>query len=461
MAKQYTPYPYQSYCYERILNTPYIALWLDMGLGKTVITLTAINALKYDRLEPIKALVIAPKKVAEATWQEEAKQWEHLKHLKFSTVLGNVRERKAALAADADIYVINRDNVKWLVGVCEKWPFNCVVLDEASSFKDHSTQRFKALKSVRPEIDRLIELTGTPAPHSALDLWAQVYLLDQGERLGRFYSRYRSEFFNPDKRSTTQIFTWKEKPGALEKIQEKLTDICISMKSEDYINLPDLIEDIVPVALSEHVQAAYSDFERSAVLSLGDEEVTALNAASLLNKLLQFSNGAVYDGDHEAHAVHTEKLDALRELVERLNGEHVLLFYAFQHDKERIEAALSDLKLNIRFYKGADDAADWNSGKIDVLIAHPASCAYGLNLQFGGSHVIWFGLTWSLELYQQANKRLHRNGQTKPVFVHILAANDTADGLVIASLKHKDDAQEALLTALKAHITEVRKINGI
>lgn len=458
MAKSYMPYPYQEYCYKRILDTPYIALWLDMGLGKTVITLSAINTLKFDRLEPIKPLVIAPKKVAEATWQQEAASWEHLQHLTFSTIMGDVRTRKAAIAADADIYIINRDNVSWLVSVCDPWPFNVVIIDEASSFKDNKTKRFKSLRSVRGSVDRLIELTGTPAPHSMIDLWAQVFLLDRGERLGKYVTHYRARYFEPDKRSATQIFSWRPRKGSVEQIREKLSDICISMKSSDYITLPDLIEDIIPVKLTESTYREYKRLEKEAVLTLeDDEEITALNAAALMNKLLQVANGAVYDGTHTAHEVHGDKVEALKELIERLHGEHVLLFYSFQHDKARIQDALSDLKLNIRFYQDAADADAWNRGEIDVLIAHPASCAYGLNLQFGGSHVVWFGLTWSLELYQQANKRLHRNGQQKPVFIHILAVQGTADEDVIASLRTKDNTQETILRALKARVESIKQ----
>lgn len=440
-----------------IVEKPAVALWLDMGLGKTSITLSAINELKYNRFALCRVLVIAPKKVAEATWQEEAKKWDHTKHLKFSTVLGSQSRRVQAVNSAADIYVINRDNVSWLVDYYRNdWPFDMVVIDEASSFKSNKAQRWKALKSIRGHIRRIVELTGTPAPHSLLDLWPQVYLLDQGQRLGKTIGGFRERYFNPDKRNAVQIFTYKPKDGAEESVKSLLSDICISMKSEDYLDLPPQIDDAIPVALTGTAQKAYDKLEKEALLQVDDQTIDAGSAGVLTNKLLQLSNGAVYDDQHRVVKIHDCKIEAFMELIEALDGQHALVFYNFQHDRSRILEALKKSRLQVKVFNGPQDERDWNAGKIDILLAHPASCAYGLNLQQGGHHIIWFGLNWSLELYQQANKRLHRQGQTEPVIVHQLITQGSVDEDVIASLQAKANTQETLLQALKARIRKVK-----
>lgn len=459
----YVPSPYQAYCTERLMRMPFVALHLEMGLGKTVIVLTALEELKYKRWAVNRCLVIAPKKVAEATWSKEAEKWSHLAHLRISTVLGSEDERIAALQENADIYVINRDNVVWLVSYYSKrehfqWPFDCAVLDESTSFKNYKAKRWRALKAVRPQIRRMIELTGTPAPHGLMDLWAQIYLLDGGERLGRTISTYRDIYFLPDKRNGMMIYSYRLKPGAAEAITAAISDICITMRAEDYLTLPDMITDVIPVKLDKDAQNAYDRLEKTALLQAAEDELVSAGTAGVLTgKLLQLCNGAVYDENGRVVHVHDCKLDAFREVIEQLNGEHVLVFYQFQHDRARLLECLKDLKLNARVYKGAQDADDWNAGKIDVLMAHPASCAYGLNLQHGGHHIVWFGLTWNLEEYQQANKRLHRRGQEMPVVVHVLAVDGGVDQDVLRSLNSKGRVQDALLDALKVRLAHVQK----
>lgn len=466
---KYIPHSYQQYCEDKIMELPFIGLFLDMGLGKTVITLTAIYKLKYHRFVLNRALVIAPKKVAEATWSKEAGKWDHLCGLRVSVVLGSAAQREAALARAADVYVINRDNVKWLVDYYSDpkhrervWPFDCVVLDESSSFKNHKAIRFKSLKMVRPRIKRLIELTGTPTPHGLTDLWAQIFLLDGGARLGRTISTYRDIFFVPDKRNAMSVWSYKPKDGAPQRIYELISDICISMKAEDYLTLPDCIMEEIPVVLDSKAKAAYDRLERDMLLEVDPETwITAGSAGVLTNKLLQLCDGAVYDEEGQATVLHDCKIEAFMETVEQLNGQHALVFYNFQHDRERLLAALGKRKeLHVRVYEGAQDEADWNDGKIDILLAHPASCAYGLNLQRGGYHVIWFGLTWSLELYQQANKRLHRQGQDHPVIIHHLVVQGGVDEDVMRSLSGKEKEQEGLLRALKVRLEKARKGSG-
>lgn len=452
------PHNYQQYSIDRILDTPAIGLFLDMGLGKTAITLTALYQLKYYRAQMKKALVIAPKKVAESTWSKEQSKWDHLKALRVSVVLGTERQRLNALETPADVYVINRENTQWLVQMYgHEWPFDVVVLDESSSFKNHQAKRFRALKMVRPKIQRIIELTGTPSPHGLTDLWAQLYLLDGGARLGRTISTYREIFFVPDKRNRTTIFSYAPKDGAADAIYRLISDICISMKSEDYLQLPDLIYDDIPVKLDDKAQRAYDSMERDMLLEVDDETVTATTAATLTGKLLQLCNGAVYSEDGEVIPVHDCKIEAFMETVEQLNGQHAIVYYYFQHDRDRILHALRNSHLRVRVYKDSRDETDWNEGRIDLLLAQPASCGYGLNLQYGGHHVIWFGLTWSLEEYQQANKRLHRQGQPQPVIVHRLITQKGTDEDVVRSLESKDDAQESLLTALKARIDKAKE----
>lgn len=457
MGKDYQPHGYQIYSTQRMIDTPYLGAFLDMGLGKTVVTLTALHSLKYERWCIRKALVIAPKKVAETTWTTEAAKWNHLKNLRVVTVLGSARQRLAALAQTADVYVINRENTQWLVGhYGYDWPFDAVVLDESSSFKNHRAQRFKALKAVRSKIARLIELTGTPRPKGLMDLWAQIYLLDGGRRLGRTISVYRDMYFTPGRRNRTTIFDYDPKPGAEQAIYTAISDICISMKSEDYLELPELIIDDIPVMLDDKAQKAYTSMERDMLLTVDGDTVTATSAAALTGKLLQLCNGAVYDEDGAVIPVHDCKLEAFMETVEQLNGQHAIVYYHFQHDKDRLLAALAKTDLRVRVYKDAREERDWNAGKIDLLLAQPASCGYGLNLQEGGHHVIWFGLTWNLEEYQQANKRCHRQGQPYPVVVHRLMVQGGTDEDVIRSLEVKDSGQESLLAALKVRIDKAK-----
>ena len=454
----YEPYPYQQYCAARIVADAAVGLFLDMGLGKTVITLDAINTLRYDRWAVQRVLIIAPKKVAEGTWTKEAQKWEHLRHLRISAVLGSQQKRLRALATPADIYVINRDNVAWLVDYFKNaWPFDMVVLDESSSFKNSQSKRFKALKLVRSRINRLVELTGTPASNGLIDLWAQIYLLDGGARLGRTLGQYRERFFDPDKRSRTQIFSYTPKDGSMEYIQQAIGDICVSMKAEDYLNLPDRMFDDVPVVLDDKARKAYRQLERDLLLELDEGQITAASAGVLTGKLLQLCNGAVYDSEKRPLAIHNCKVEAFLEVLEQLNGQHCLVFYNFQHDRDRLLAALEPLGLRVRVYQSAADEDAWNAGEVDVLLAHPASCAYGLNLQNGGHHIVWFGLTWSLEQYEQANKRLHRQGQRHPVIVHHLVVQGGLDEDVIESLRAKGDTQEALMDALKARIKKARE----
>lgn len=404
-----------------------------------------------------KTLVIAPKKVAEDTWQNEAAKWDHLKDMQIVSVLGTAAQRTAALHTDSDIYVINRENVQWLVEYFGRdWPFDTVVIDESSSFKNPQAKRFKALKKVRCRINRLIELTGTPNPHGLLDLWSQVYLLDGGARLGRTISVYRDIYFVPDKRNKTTIFSYAPREGADVAIQNAISDICISMKADDYLTLPEMVYQDIPVLLDPAAQMNYRQLEREALLEIDTDIITAANAAALSGKLLQLCNGAVYDEDHNVVQVHDCKIEAFMETVERLNGQHALVCYYFNHDRDRLLTALAKTKLRVRVYSGVQDKDDWNAGNIDLLLVHPASCGYGLNLQQGGHHVIWFGLTWNLEEYQQTNKRLHRQGQTYPVIVHHLVVKGGRDEDVIKSLSDKNDVQESLLQSLKVRIEQVK-----
>ncbi len=457
---EFIPHEYQRHCLRRIIDTKKIGLYIDMGLGKTVTTLTAIKELKYERLQVRKILVIAPKKVAESTWSKEKDKWDHTKMLRVSKVLGSTAKRIQALNTPADLYIINRENVVWLVDYYRNaWPFDMVVIDESSSFKNHKSKRFKALASISGKITRLVELTGTPSPNGLEDLWAQVYLLDGGERLEKRYTQFRERYFNPGDRGQNIIYNYKPKIGSEQAILDKISDICISMKSEDYLQLPDLIEDVIHVELDPKARKAYNDLERQMVLALPEEEdeISVTSAAALSNKLLQLANGAVYDEGHSVHSVHDCKIEAFMELVESLNGKPALVFYNFQHDKDRIKAALEKTGLRVRELKTPQDENDWNAGQIDILLAHPASCAYGLNLQQGGNHVIWFGLTWNYELYSQANKRLHRQGQTEKVIIHHLVCSGTRDEDVMEAISRKDDVQNWVMESLKARIRKIKE----
>lgn len=444
---QYKPHRYQEFAKEHIIRHAVAALFLDMGLGKTVITLTAIKELMYERFEIQKVLVIAPLRVARDTWPAEIRKWDHLVGLTYAVAVGTQAERLAALRSKADIHIINRENVTWLVEESGlPFDYDMVVIDELSSFKSYRAKRFKNLLSVRRTVKRIVGLTGTPSSNGLLDLWAQFRLLDLGERLGRYISRYRERYFLPDKRNAQVVFTYKLKPGAEEQIYHAISDITISMKAEDYLDLPPCIHNVVKVALSEREREVYERFRKEMVISLGGEEIDAMNAAALSNKLLQMANGAVYDADHGSHHIHDRKLDALEDLIEAANGRPVMVCYWFRHDLERIRGRFP----MVRELKTAKDIEDWNAGKIPVALVHPASAGHGLNLQYGGCTLVWYGLTWSLELYQQTNKRLHRQGQRDTVVIHHIVADGTIDELVLAALHRKDKTQAALIAAVKA-----------
>ena len=458
---KFTPHSYQSYAIERIIQDSSLGLFLDMGLGKTVITLTAINDLKYNRFQVSRCLVVAPKKVAEATWSLEAAKWDHLEHLKIVPVLGTAKKRVQALESPGDIWAINRENIPWLVDYYRnEWPFDMVILDESSSFKNPQSKRFKAIKLVMPLIRRLVLLTGTPAPNGLEDLWAQIFLLDGGIRLGRTITSYREAFLTQDYARPGQMYrTFTPQEDADERIKAAIADICVSMKSEDYLELPDYVENIVPVVLDNKAKKAYDKLEKEMLLEVDSQLVTAQSAAVLNGKLLQLCSGAVYDSAGEVVHVHDCKLDAFLETIEQLNGEHALVFYWFKHEQERLVEVLSKSGLTIRVYQGAEDERAWNAGEVDILLAHPVSCGYGLNLQQGGHHAIWFGYpNWALEIYQQANKRLHRQGQKHPVICHHLVVQGGMDEDVITALHDKGDAQESLMQSLKDRI---ERANGV
>lgn len=455
----FKPHAYQEHCINKIIQIKKIGLFLDMGLGKTVTTLTAIKELKYNRFAVRKILVIAPKKVAEGTWTKEKDKWDHTRMMRVSPVLGSTAKRIRALNTPADLYIINRENVVWLVDYYRNsWPFDMVVVDESSSFKSHKAKRFKALASVCSHIDRMVELTGTPSPNGLDDLWSQVFLLDGGERLGRRYTQFREVYFDPGDRGKNVIYNYKAKPGSEDNILNRISDICISMKAEDYLQLPEVTYHQIPVVLDDKAEKAYKELERKMVLELPDEEeISVTSAAALSNKLLQLGNGAIYDEDRNVHEIHNCKIEAFMELVESLQGKPVLVFYNFQHDKARILKALEKSKLRVRELKTVQDQDDWNGGKVDILLAHPASAAYGLNLQQGGNHVIWFGLTWNYEHYTQANKRLHRQGQKERVIIHHLVCTGTRDEEVMQALEQKDDVQNWVMQSLKARIRKIKE----
>ena len=457
---KFIPHDYQRYCIERIISDSRLGLFLDMGLGKTVITLTAVNELIYNRFEVGKVLVIAPKKVAETTWTNEANKWEHLHNLRVSRVIGTLTQRVRALNSPADVYVINRENVPWLVEYDRNsWRFDMVVIDELSSFKSSKAQRFKSLCYVRPHIKRIVGLTGTPASNGLTDLWAQIYLLDEGERLGKKITHFRTRYCDCNTHGG-HFSTYAMKPGADEAIKVAISDLCISMKAEDYLELPECVVVDTPIYLDKKTQSQYEEFERDMLLQIDENTLDAGTAAVLSGKLMQFANGAVYDENKNVVQIHDGKLDTLSELVEGLNGQHALIFYNFRHDLERILKRFEKSPLVIRELKTSQDETDWNAGKIDLLLAHPASAGYGLNLQQGGHHAIWFGLNWSLELYEQANKRLHRQGQKERVIIHRLITQNTRDVDVAAALAGKQDVQNALLEALRVRIREIRRTDN-
>ena len=449
---KYEPHEYQSYATEFILSHPISAVFLEMGLGKSVITLSAIFDLCLDSFLVCKVLVIAPLRVARDTWSAEINKWDHLKGLSYSVAVGTEKERIDALKKQSTLYIINRENVDWLVhksGI--PFHFDMVVIDELSSFKSYGAKRFKSLLKVRPSIKRIVGLTGTPSSNGLMDLWAEFRILDLGQRLGRYISHYRNTYFKPDKRNTQIVFSYKPLPGAEEEIYKQISDITISMKSTDYLKMPEYVSNEVFVTLSEKEWKVYSDFKEDMVANLGDEEIDAVNAAVLSGKLLQMANGAVYDSENKAHVIHDKKLDALEDLIEGAIGKPVLVAYWYKHDLERIKDRFS-----VRQIQSSKDIEDWNDGKIPIAVIHPASAGHGLNLQSGGSTLIWFGLTWSLELYQQTNARLYRQGQKNTVIVHHIITKNTIDEDVILALTKKEKTQDAFIDAVKANLEVMR-----
>ena len=447
---KYDPHEYQTYATEYILQHPIAAILLSMGLGKSVITLTAIFDLTLDSFQIRKVLVIAPLRVALYTWPAEIEKWDHLHGLKFAVAVGSEQERKIALMQKAQIYLINRENVEWLVSKSGlPFDYDMVVIDELSSFKSHQAKRFKSLMKVRPGVKRIVGLTGTPSSNGLMDLWSQYRLLDMGQRLGRFIGNFRTSFFEPDKRNAQMIFSYKPKPGAEDEIYRRVSDITISMKGSDYLKLPDLVMNEVQVQMSISEKQNYQTLKEDMVLSLKGNEIDAVNAAALSGKLLQMANGAVYDENHEVAHLHDRKLDALEDLIESSNGQPVLIAYWYKHDLDRIVARFPAERLDT-----ADSIRRWNACEVPIAAIHPASAGHGLNLQTGGSCLIWFGLTWSLELYQQTNARLWRQGQKDTVVIHHIITKDTIDEQVMIALKRKDKVQAALIDAVKANLEE-------
>ena len=449
---EFHPHHYQSYAIDYIESHPIAALLLDMGLGKTVITLTAIQNLLFDYFTVKKVLVIAPLRVARSTWPDEIKKWSHLKELTYSVVLGSSKERVAALRKQADIYIINRENVTWLVEKSgQSFDFDMVVIDELSSFKSHQSKRFKSLKAVRPFVKRIVGLTGTPSSNGLMDLWAQFRLLDNGKRLGRFISHYRDLYFTPDKRNGMVVYSYKPRSEAKELIYQQIEGITVSMKATDYLDMPELLTHKVKVKLSDKEKKVYEQLKQEMVVEVKDKAIDAINAASLSNKLLQMASGAVYDEDGQAITIHERKLDALEDLIESANGKPLLIAYWFKHDLIRIKE-----RFDVRELKTSQDFKDWNNQKIPVALIHPASAGHGLNLQAGGATLVWFSLTWSLELYQQTNARLYRQGQQETVQIYHLVTEGTLDEDVLKALERKDKSQDSLLEAVKAELEECR-----
>lgn len=451
---KYRPHEYQQYAIEYIETHPVSAVLLDMGLGKTSITLTALHDLLFDRFEAHKVLIIAPLRVARNTWPAELQKWDHLQDLTVSVVVGNAEKRKAALAKQADLYVINREMVLWLVEQSGyNFDFDTVVIDELSSFKNHQSKRFKALMKVRPKAKRIIALTGTPSNNGLMDLWAEFRLLDMGERLGRYITQYRTQYFMPDKRNAQIIFSYKPLPGAEQQIYDKISDITISMKAADFLPMPERIESEYPVYLSEEERKKYDAMKQELVLQLPGEEITAANAASLSGKLSQLANGAIYTEEKDVITVHDRKLDALEDIIEAAASKPILVAYWFQHDLQRITKRLEALKVSYARISSPGSIEMWNRGEFAVGLIHPASAGHGLNLQEGGSTLVWFGLTWSLELYQQTNARLWRQGQkSNTVVIQHIVAKDTVDERILKALTEKNNTQEALIAAVKAEL---------
>lgn len=456
MLNQTHLHNYQLGIIDHIVTNSHSAAFAEMGTGKTVSTLTAINRLIYEELEVNKVLIIAPKRVAQTVWSDEIANWEHLQGLTFSKIIGTEKQRKAALAVKADIYLVSRDNVSWLCGQFggSMLPFDMLVIDESSSFKNHASLRFKALKMVQPSFSRVVLLTGTPAPNSLIDLWPQIWLLDRGQRLGKTITFYRDNYF----RRNYNGFGYAPQEDSQERIHNKIKDLCISLKTVDYLELPERIDTFIKVELPADIKKKYDDFERDKILEMFAEdgaEITAMNAAALSNKLLQFAGGAVYDEEKEVHEIHDCKLEATEEFIEAANGKPVLIWYSYKHELERLLVKLKKHK-PVKLEK-EQHIRDWNAGKIQVMLAHPASASHGLNLQEGHTSMLWFSLTWSLELYQQANARLHRGGRKYPVLIGHLIAEGTQDEAVKMALERKELTQEALMAAVKAKIERYKK----
>ncbi len=453
MSQVYKPHHYQDFGFNHIMQNYFCGLFMDMGLGKTVVSLTAINALIYQEAEVERVLVVGTKRIVRGVWKQEAQKWDHLKHLKVSIVWGTPAERIAALRVKADVYLINRENLVWLVNLFQsKFPFKVVIIDESSSFKSHKSQRFKALKLVRKYIERIVLLTGTPAPNGLMDLWAQLFLLDEGERLEKTLTGYRERYFTL--KNPGEMFSgYRPRKGAEQSIYEKIDDICISMKARDYLELPDLIENDIQVVLEKSIQDKYERFEEDCIMEIANQEITALNAAALNTKLMQFANGAIYHEDRSYSVLHDAKLDALEEIIDEANGNSVFVAYSFQHDLKRILKRFP----HARMLNSPQDEEDWNMGKIPLLVAHPASAGHGLNLQNGGHIIVWFGLTWNLEHYQQFIARLMRQGQTLPVIVHRLITMGTIDEKAAISLLRKEREQDYLMEAIKALIIKHKR----
>ena len=448
---KFIPHEYQKYAIEYIKQNPISAILLDMGLGKTVISLTAINDLMYDSFEVHKVLIIAPLRVARFSWGAEIRKWEHLKNLRYSIVVGTEKERRAALQQKADIYIINRENLPWLIDN-SKFDYDMVVVDELSSFKNHQAKRFKALMKVRPQVKRIVGLTGTPSSNGLMDLFAEFKLLDMGQRLGRFIGQYRSKYFQPDKMNGMIVYSYKPLPGAEERIYEKISDITISMKATDHLQMPELISSRYDVELSPTERQKYERLKKDLVLPVDDEEITAANAAALSGKLCQLANGAIYDDDKKAIQIHDRKIDALEDIIESMNGKPLLVAYWFKHDYDRIAERLSELKVPFAKLDTDESIEKWNRGEIPVALIHPASAGHGLNLQNGGSTLVWFGITWSLELYQQTVARLWRQGQKNTVVIQHIITKNTIDENIMAALEKKEHTQSALIDAVKANI---------
>lgn len=460
---KYTPHSYQAYAIEFIKTHLIALLFLDMGLGKTSICLMAIKELMYREFSITKVLVVAPLRVARDTWPAEVRKWEEVSGLRVSVLIGSSKEREAALQRNADIYTINRENLKWLVDYLEsyrkKWPFDMVILDELSSFKNPKSLRFKALRRVRPYIKRIVGLTGTPASNGLMDLWAEVAAVDGGKRLGRFIGNYRARYFTPDRMNpyTGIVYSYSLRPGAEEEIYDRISDITISMKAKDYLHMPEAVMVKHEVTMDKTERSVYEKLREELVTTVKGEEITASNAAVLSGKLLQLASGAIYSDDGKIMNIHEKKLDMLSDLVEQANGKPVLVAYWFKHDHERIMKRLTDDGYHPRDLKTSKDIEDWNKGAIEVGLISPASAGHGLNLQEGGHILIWYSMIWSLEMYQQTNHRLDRQGQKEVVSIHHIITKGTVDEEVMKALDEKDVTQEKLIAAVKANITEGRE----